>query len=266
MNAFEMNKKFQTKSIDDVITELKGQDIALMSDMGQAQVIDIDNCDARAKEKLIEKYKEFIKHYEKIITYETIVRYDTDKKKIPITYENVRDQILQFRVNDKKWLDQDIDKLPELLALIFSLWTLLDIENYQKQRENIEEEKKDDGEISLSQENKIDMNLKQPHAAQIIGIMRVLGVGYHPDEYQPLDGERAKYFCEDLSISLARIRNNLVQIKTGEGKSVTLAVLSIIFALYGFEVRCACYSEYLSERDFSGFKDIFDKLHLTEFI
>jgi preprotein translocase subunit SecA len=42
------------------------------------------------------------------------------------------------------------------------------------------------------------------------------------------------------------MRNNLVQIKTGEGKSVTLAVVSMIFALNGFEVKCACYSKYLS--------------------
>jgi hypothetical protein len=84
--------------------------------------------------------------------------------------------------------------------------------------------------------------LKQPHPAQIIGILRVLGVGYHPDEYLPLDHERAKYFATDDKNLMAKIRNNLVQIKTGEGKSVTLAILSIIFALYGFDVRCACYS------------------------
>ena len=51
--------------------------------------------------------------------------------------------------------------------------------------------------------------------------------------------------------------DNFVQIKTGEGKSVTLAVVSIIFALYGFEVNCACYSKYLSERDYNDFLKLF---------
>ena len=51
--------------------------------------------------------------------------------------------------------------------------------------------------------------------------------------------------------------DNFVQIKTGEGKSVTLAVVSIIFALYGFEVNCACYSKYLSERDYNDFLNLF---------
>jgi hypothetical protein len=108
--------------------------------------------------------------------------------------------------------------------------------------------------------------LKQPHPAQIIGILRVLGVGYYPNEYFTLDHERAKYFSTEDNHLMARIRNNLVQIKTGEGKSVTLAILSIIFALYGFDVRCACYSEYLSERDFEGFKEMFEKLNLTQYI
>jgi len=75
--------------------------------------------------------------------------------------------------------------------------------------------------------------------------MRILGLGYSPGEYQPVANQGAiGYFSSKEN--LARIRNNLVQIKTGEGKSVTLAVLSIVFALYGFEVNCACYSEYLS--------------------
>jgi preprotein translocase subunit SecA len=58
------------------------------------------------------------------------------------------------------------------------------------------------------------------------------------------------------------IKNNLVQIKTGEGKSVTLAALSIIYSLCGYEVRCACYSEHLSRRDFEGFEAMFDQLDL----
>jgi hypothetical protein len=38
------------------------------------------------------------------------------------------------------------------------------------------------------------------------------------------------------------LRNNLMQIGTGEGKSVVLAMTSSILALYGYKVSCACYS------------------------
>lgn len=62
------------------------------------------------------------------------------------------------------------------------------------------------------------------------------------------------------------MRNNLVQIRTGEGKSVVLAIVSIIFALNGFEVNCACYSNYLSERDYNDFQKLFNKLGVTEYI
>ena len=41
------------------------------------------------------------------------------------------------------------------------------------------------------------------------------------------------------------------------GKSITLAITSIVLALLGFSVDCVCYSKYLSERDYNDFKDIF---------
>ena len=66
--------------------------------------------------------------------------------------------------------------------------------------------------------------LFRPHSAQIISILRIFSCG---DETQKLS-------------------NNLVQIGTGEGKSITLAMTSILFALFGFDVNCACYSSYLS--------------------
>jgi hypothetical protein len=41
-----------------------------------------------------------------------------------------------------------------------------------------------------------------------------------------------------------------MQVKTGEGKSVLLGVLSILLAFMGFEVYEACYSAHLSSRDY----------------
>jgi hypothetical protein len=45
------------------------------------------------------------------------------------------------------------------------------------------------------------------------------------------------------------LANRLAQVSTGEGKSIILAGLSAYLALIGFNVRCACYSSYLSNRD-----------------
>jgi hypothetical protein len=45
---------------------------------------------------------------------------------------------------------------------------------------------------------------------------------------------------------------------------VVLAALAIIFGLCDFDISCACYSEYLSERDFKAFVPMFDLLSLKD--
>jgi hypothetical protein len=54
----------------------------------------------------------------------------------------------------------------------------------------------------------------------------------------------------------------MVQVSTGEGKSVILAALSAYLALVGFEVFEACYSLYLSTRDYKDFENLFSCLGL----
>jgi len=53
------------------------------------------------------------------------------------------------------------------------------------------------------------------------------------------------------------LARQLVQIRTGEGKSMILGMSSLLFALLGFRVHCICYSKFLSERDHKLFHDIF---------
>ena len=60
--------------------------------------------------------------------------------------------------------------------------------------------------------------LFQPHAAQVISIFRMLSCG---DSKEP-------------------IMNNLVQIGTGEGKSLTLAMTYTVLALLGYSIDCVC--------------------------
>ena len=77
-----------------------------------------------------------------------------------------------------------------------------------------------------------------PHAAQVISIFLLL--------------------CFDQPQGESIIASNrLAEIKTGEGKSISLAVISIYLSLFGYEVHCACYSEILSIRDEKEFRDLF---------
>jgi preprotein translocase subunit SecA len=70
----------------------------------------------------------------------------------------------------------------------------------------------------------------------------------------------------DIGDKEEELRNNLVQIGTGEGKSITLGATAVILTLLGFDVRCACYNEYLSQRDYTAFRSLFDSLGLLEYI
>ena len=87
--------------------------------------------------------------------------------------------------------------------------------------------------------------LYKPHAAQVICIFLLL--------------------CFDKPSTDKIIAvNRLAEVKTGEGKSITLAVLSMYLALFNYEVHCACYSEILSIRDEQEFKDLFCSLRVDK--
>ncbi|CAF4448974.1 unnamed protein product [Rotaria sp. Silwood2] len=114
----------------------------------------------------------------------------------------------------------------KLLTHIFALWTFQNAQHYFEVQDI---------------ENKNSYLLK-PHAAQVVSIFRMLSLGDKNEE----------------------LKNNLVQIGTGEGKSVTLGATASILTLLGFNVHCACYSEYLSQRDYNGFLKVFDTLGVTQ--
>lgn len=119
-------------------------------------------------------------------------------------------------------------KIPNLAAHVFALWTLPKAEYY------FEAEGLDDRNNYLI----------QPHAAQVISIFRLLGIADQPEE----------------------LMNHLVQIGTGEGKSIVLAVTAAILALAGFDVNCACFSDYLGQRDYFAFLPLFNSLEISHHI
>ena len=79
--------------------------------------------------------------------------------------------------------------------------------------------------ISLKKENK-SLPFLQPHCIQILGVFKLLS----------------------LDTDSNGIPNHLGQILTGQGKSWALALLAGFFALFGYQVTVACYSDYLSKK------------------
>lgn len=80
-------------------------------------------------------------------------------------------------------------------------------------------------------------HLKKPHAPQVVAIWTLLN-------------------CAGMS-DVQELQNHLVELKTGEGKSIVLGIAAIVLALFECDVSCVCYSSYLSDRDFSDFESMF---------
>jgi hypothetical protein len=168
---------------------------------------------------------------------ELIVKYIRPKVGTEILVNELNkilEKILQKNSKPLSQLDSNVLKeLPVLIAHIFALWTFLNSKSYFS--------------------NETDY-LFLPHPAQVVSIFRMLGIGNASSTMKsssPLGGSSS-------------LKNNLVQIGTGEGKSVTLAVAAVTLSLLGFDIYCVCYSEYLSKRDFQTFKPLFDCLNLVE--
>ena len=116
--------------------------------------------------------------------------------------------------------------LPGLVAQIFALHTVLE---YRKLQDPPPWKDYETGKNHLF----------RPHAIQVLAVFCLLDI----------DGGESE-----------QLRRHLVQVGTGEGKSLILAVAAAALALLGFEVHCACYSAYLSERDYKVFKGLFEQL------
>ena len=122
--------------------------------------------------------------------------------------------------------------MPALLGSLFALWTLSNAEHYF-----------DAASLAVDQQQKC---LMKPHPGQIVSLLRMFGVGYE-----------SQADC---------LENNLVQLGTGEGKSVVLAMAASVLALLGCDVSCACFSQVLSERDYIAFEPLFDVLGVHDHI
>lgn len=128
------------------------------------------------------------------------------------------------------------DKVIQLVANLFAYWTLMNSTEFNNEEES-----------DLNNGGKPANNnyLLQPHSAQVTSIFRLLGIDVKKGD--PL-------------------KNQLVEIGTGEGKSVTMAITASVLAFLGYDVNCACYSDYLSQRDYEDFATLFEKFELIKYI
>lgn len=188
---------------------------------------------------LKDQYSEFMKKYKQ---YVEVVIYGDIQKGLESYKMKLKDISSKIKKNQvKEWLRPVKDSIYKAMAYIFAMWTLMN-SDYFKEMQPEEGEKGKDEEGK--EEDKDAMSyLFKPHPAQIIAIMRLLGIGNY----------ETKGFL-----------NNLVQIGTGKGKSVTIAVSAIILALLGYDVSCACHSEYLSKRDQTAFQKLYEFLQVDE--
>ena len=132
--------------------------------------------------------------------------------------------------------------LPTIMAGVFALFTILksgeSYNRFEGSSSIIENGTKNDNVNAKSL-------LMKPHNIQVLTLLCMFGCG---------------------SSSSDSLQSQLLQIRTGEGKSMILGAAAAILGLLGFNARCVCYSEYLSNRDYELFRDIFDSFGLLESI
>ena len=127
------------------------------------------------------------------------------------------------------WNNAVKTKITEILAGVFATFTIIRSgECFRRFKESSEED-------ASNTSTDAKTLLFRPHSIQIIAILRLLGIG------------SSGHF----------LPNHIMEVRTGEGKSIILGALATVLALLGFRVKCVCYSEHLSERDNELFKDVF---------
>eukprot|EP01041_Mallomonas_annulata_P001680 gene1680-3252_t len=126
--------------------------------------------------------------------------------------------------------------LSDLLAGVFAVWTILSSKDAFK----------DTNDRSC---------LIKPHPVQILGIFCLLGLDTKDGIWNKFSNSLA--VLAGIGSIQPTLDGHLIQIGTGEGKSILLGGLSCLLAIFGYEVSCACYSKYLSKRDYEAFKELF---------
>ncbi|KAK1742803.1 hypothetical protein QTG54_006400 [Skeletonema marinoi] len=132
------------------------------------------------------------------------------------------------------WTKEEKKHIPVLLAGVFSLFTIL------KSGASFNRIEEAGGSSTFG-----DQLLMKPHNIQVLTLLYMFGCG---------KGTQSS------------LESQLMQIRTGEGKSMILGAAAAMLALLGFRVRTVCYSEYLSSRDFHLFEEVFQKFGVLDLV
>ncbi|KAL4445288.1 hypothetical protein ABPG74_022101 [Tetrahymena malaccensis] len=240
----------------------KGQKISIFNQKTQKHdinyVLNYIEGDNISKDRLKEMFYEIMDSFQQNIKYYIAKIEKNELDQAGVIEElvlQIKDCTQQSKNGNLIWNGKTKLYIIKLISLIFSLWSLQDISYYSDNNES----------------NNRDDFILQPHPGQIVSILRLLGIGYYTIKEKGLLEQvkdtvknafsEKKNIEEEINDSL---KNNLIEIGTGEGKSVSLAITACILVLLGADVSCACYSQYLSQRDYEQFLPIFNQLGITK--
>jgi len=98
----------------------------------------------------------------------------------------------------------------------------------------------------------------EPHAVQVIGMILLMNLDCPKDESIGLRKAWNSVWNFFRSSDGGDGQGHLLQVGTGEGKSMILGCLALLFALeHDTTVDCMCYSQLLADRDYEYFQDVF---------
>ena len=152
------------------------------------------------------------------------------------------------------------DMICAMIAHVSAYWTLFNSRRFQP-----------DYHPSNGSESEV---LLKPHASQVIALFRLFNLDIQGCEESKSEStlEYASKYVFGTSPATIRakisknISNHFIEIPTGEGKSVVLALYAVVLSLLSFDVDCVCYSEYLAQRDQQAFQTFFASLNTGDSI
>ena len=226
------------KYFDAVLVELRNKATTSMTDEHAMSELLKLNADLKAEEadKLLGLLRKFRARYEQLLD-QYLYAFAPPPLEELVSLTKRKATAPGQRSFSRSYLAVSED-LPGILAGIFAVWST------QTSRD------------SYSKTNKVEA-VRKPHPVQLLAIFRMLSMD---------SGENSKFaqvwdwFKRSVATSLPQDKFNghLVELGTGEGKSLVLAVLAICLSLLGFEPYVACYSTILSTRDEGEFAPLFD--------
>ena len=180
---------------------------------------------------------ELLKHmYESFeLTYESLVNDSLFALRNPSKKRERLDYMVSMAHRTARDLERGYtEQVSMMTAHIFAYWTLKSTDMFS---------------ASAISQGGGTCFLMKPHPAQVVAIFLMLNS------------------CgDDITTDQEQLGGHLVEVKTGEGKSIILGVSAIVLALFNSEVQCVCYSKYLSNRDYADFASMFKDFGVDDLI